>query len=158
MFEISREYKFSAAHRLEGHPKCGRLHGHNYKVVLHLSSNTLDEMGFIMDFGDVDEHIKPLIDQMDHMYLSSLSNAQANDPYSQIASDRGEIFKFPAQDSTAEWMASVFHAHVMNSIRGSGDPISIRAFIEVWETDRNRAIYRPPHVEYTITETGRVSP
>ena len=36
--------KFSAAHFLAGHPKCSRLHGHNYHVRVKLSGE-LDGKG-----------------------------------------------------------------------------------------------------------------
>ena len=46
---------FSAAHRLvkgyEG--KCKHLHGHNYRVLVTLACEQLDEYGFVMDFSEV---------------------------------------------------------------------------------------------------------
>ena len=40
-FAISKEFHFSASHRLEGlhdgHP-CGRMHGHNYVVEIELAT------------------------------------------------------------------------------------------------------------------------
>ena len=38
--EIFKEFSFEAAHRLPNVPtehKCARLHGHSFRVVLHLS-------------------------------------------------------------------------------------------------------------------------
>ena len=46
--EIFKEFTFESAHRLphvpEGH-KCGRLHGHSFKVAIHLSGD-LDPVSY----------------------------------------------------------------------------------------------------------------
>ena len=64
--------KFSAAHTIEGHPKCGRMHGHNYKVVVTLSADTLDKNGMIMDFSDVKKVVHMVVDKLDHTYLNDV--------------------------------------------------------------------------------------
>jgi 6-pyruvoyltetrahydropterin/6-carboxytetrahydropterin synthase len=60
--------KFSAAHAIAGHPKCGRLHGHTYAVhvVVHGDSGP-DEMVF--DFGVVKRALRKLADGMDHRFI-----------------------------------------------------------------------------------------
>lgn len=75
MYTIRKEFHFSASHILEGlvkgHP-CGRLHGHNYKVVVELRSAELDEKGFVKDYGDL-KPIKEHIDQvLDHQHLNDV--------------------------------------------------------------------------------------
>lgn len=51
MFKIHKVCRFESAHRLPGHPVCGKLHGHSYKVEVTVESTELDEHGFIIDFG-----------------------------------------------------------------------------------------------------------
>ena len=70
-FKISKEFHFSASHQLyglrAGH-QCGRLHGHNYVIKVHLSSNTLDITGMVEDYGelrDVKEYIDGVLDHRD---------------------------------------------------------------------------------------------
>lgn len=74
MFEITRRYSFDAAHQLlhlpEGH-KCRRLHGHTYLVNVTVGSTRVDPRAMVMDFADLDEMIKPLIDKFDHRYIAS---------------------------------------------------------------------------------------
>lgn len=76
-FRISKEFHFSASHRLdglaEGHP-CGRLHGHNYVVALELSAGPdgLDPTGFVRDYGDLSEFSRWLDDDVDHRHLNDL--------------------------------------------------------------------------------------
>lgn len=51
MWKIYKVTTFEAAHRLEGHPKCGKLHGHSYKLEVWADSSTLEKkFGFVMDF------------------------------------------------------------------------------------------------------------
>lgn len=54
--EIYREFTFEAAHRLpnvpDGH-KCSRLHGHSYRVEVHVTGTVGDDTGWVQDFGDI---------------------------------------------------------------------------------------------------------
>lgn len=73
--EIFREFTFEAAHRLprvpEGH-KCARLHGHSYKVTVHVEAPVDPELGWVMDFGDIKQAFKPIDAQLDHYYLNDI--------------------------------------------------------------------------------------
>jgi len=73
--EIFREFAFEAAHRLprvpEGH-KCARLHGHSYKVTVHVEAPVDPEQGWVMDFGDIKRAFKPIDAQLDHYYLNDI--------------------------------------------------------------------------------------
>jgi len=75
VFTISKEFHFSASHVLHGLPEghqCGRLHGHNYIVVVELSALEVDDRGFVMDYGDLGP-LKGFIDAtLDHRHLNDL--------------------------------------------------------------------------------------
>ncbi len=60
--------KFSSAHFIVGHDKCGRIHGHNFHVAVEVSG-PLDEHYFVMDFIDVKNAIKAEVDKLDHRIL-----------------------------------------------------------------------------------------
>ncbi|MFJ6701068.1 6-pyruvoyl trahydropterin synthase family protein [Streptomyces sp. NPDC091272] len=76
-FTISKEFHFSASHRLEdlveGHP-CGRLHGHNYTVEMELAAldDALDKTGFVRDYGDLSPFSSWLDAEVDHRHLNDL--------------------------------------------------------------------------------------
>ena len=78
-YEIQKEFHFSASHQLQGLPEghqCGRLHGHNYIVVVVLGSNELDEHGFVVDYGEL-KPLKDFIDsKMDHRHLNDVFDFQ----------------------------------------------------------------------------------
>ncbi len=72
MHTISKQFAFSASHRLEGLPDehpCSRLHGHNYIVELSLTG-TLDEVGFVVDYRDLAPFKDYIDDELDHRHLN----------------------------------------------------------------------------------------
>jgi 6-pyruvoyl tetrahydropterin synthase/QueD family protein len=77
--EIFKEFTFEAAHRLpyvsEGH-KCGRLHGHSFRVELHVAGQVEPESGWLMDFAELKEQFEPLYDQLDHNYLNEIQGLE----------------------------------------------------------------------------------
>ena len=58
---------FSACHVIQGHSKCGRMHGHNYFVSVKLEGDVKD--GLLMDFGPLKEVVKAICREMDHRVL-----------------------------------------------------------------------------------------
>ncbi|MEU5980333.1 6-carboxytetrahydropterin synthase [Streptomyces sp. NPDC047315] len=74
---ISKEFHFSASHRLDGLPQdrpCGRLHGHHYVVELELSAaaDGLDATGFVRDHGDLSAFGRWLDGRVDHRHLNDV--------------------------------------------------------------------------------------
>ncbi len=73
--EIFTEFTFEAAHRLplvpEGH-KCARLHGHSFRVEIHVDGPIGPDTGWVMDFADVRTACEPVRDALDHRYLNEI--------------------------------------------------------------------------------------
>lgn len=71
--EIScaRAFYFDAAHRVVGHEgKCRNLHGHRYRVEAHFTSQKLDHLGMVVDFGVLRERLgKWVADHWDHAVI-----------------------------------------------------------------------------------------
>lgn len=77
--EIFREFTFEAAHRLPNVPaghKCARLHGHSYRVEVHLTGDIDPSTGWLMDFAELKSAFKPLHDQLDHYYLNEIQGLE----------------------------------------------------------------------------------
>lgn len=73
--EIFKEFTFEAAHRLPHVPpghKCARLHGHSYRVALHVRGPVGEQSGWIMDFSDLKEAWQPLHERLDHFFLNEV--------------------------------------------------------------------------------------
>jgi 6-pyruvoyltetrahydropterin/6-carboxytetrahydropterin synthase len=77
--EIYKEFTFEAAHKLpnvaDGH-KCGRLHGHSYKVRLHMKGDIDPISGWFIDFSDIKKLFKPTLDMLDHYYLNDIEGLE----------------------------------------------------------------------------------
>jgi len=68
---IEKDFKFEAAHQLQGHPgKCQWLHGHSYRVTVWIKGTLSEETGMLMDYDELKETCQPVIDEMDHTYLA----------------------------------------------------------------------------------------
>jgi len=77
MYTIRKSFSFSASHQLDGLPKdhpCSQLHGHNYEIIVELQSRTLDIIGFIKDYRELDVIKKWIDDKVDHKHLNDVLN------------------------------------------------------------------------------------
>lgn len=75
MIEIFHDFRFEAAHRLpnvSADHKCSRLHGHSYKVTIHMEGEPDPDMGWFIDFGDLERIVRPVIDMLDHRLLNDI--------------------------------------------------------------------------------------
>jgi 6-pyruvoyltetrahydropterin/6-carboxytetrahydropterin synthase len=66
---LGREFHIDSSHQLEGHPKCGRLHGHTYRIEVMLEGEE-DERGMVMDFADFRREAEAFLDHLDHAHLN----------------------------------------------------------------------------------------
>ncbi|MBL8955624.1 MAG: 6-carboxytetrahydropterin synthase QueD [Myxococcaceae bacterium] len=82
---IFREFRFEAAHRLpnvpQGH-KCHRLHGHSFRVAVHVKGPLHETLGWVRDFADITEAFAPLHKVLDHNYLNEVPGLE--NPTSEI--------------------------------------------------------------------------
>jgi 6-pyruvoyltetrahydropterin/6-carboxytetrahydropterin synthase len=73
--DIFKIFTLEAAHRLPNVPpghKCARLHGHSFRVELHVSGPVDPEAGWVLDFADLKAAFKPFYEQLDHHYLNDI--------------------------------------------------------------------------------------
>ena len=74
-----RVFQIEAAHWLpnvqRGH-KCARLHGHSFRIEVHISGPVGQESGWVMDFADLRMAFQPLFDQLDHNYLNDIKGLE----------------------------------------------------------------------------------
>ena len=73
--EIFKAFTLESAHRLPNVPpghKCARLHGHSFRVEIHVSGPVDPQLGWVMDFADVKAAFDPLFRQLDHNYLNDV--------------------------------------------------------------------------------------
>lgn len=76
MFEITKDFRFEAAHTLNRTietESSRRIHGHSYRATITLRG-TPSTSGMIMDFGILNTHIATLRDILDHRFLDEVPN------------------------------------------------------------------------------------
>jgi 6-pyruvoyltetrahydropterin/6-carboxytetrahydropterin synthase len=74
--ELTREYRFEAAHRLPKVPethKCFRMHGHSFRVEITVAGEIDPAMGWLIDFADITARVEPIIrNELDHRTLNDV--------------------------------------------------------------------------------------
>lgn len=122
MYSVSIEIHFSAAHLLRNYKgKCENLHGHNWKVEVTVSSETLNEAGMVIDFGELKQKTHSIIQGLDHQHLN-------------------EIDYFKDVNPSSENIA----AYIFNLLKEKLDNKNIRLLnVSVWESENAKASYLP---------------
>ena len=124
MFEVTVEGDFSSGHYLRNYKgKCENVHGHNFKVQVRIEGQSLDEAGMLVDFIDVKNVMRGVIDRLDHQFLN-------------------EVPPFDVKNPSAENIAEYFHSEMSQGLASTPVPVRISE-VRVWETDIQSASYRP---------------
>ncbi len=107
-FEVMIERNFSSAHQLRGYKgKCENLHGHNYKIEIYARGRELDNIGLLVDFGELKEAADEVVRYLDHRNINELApfdeelNPSAENlaryilerVSAQVGDDRVQVFK-----------------------------------------------------------------
>lgn len=128
------------------HSHCKFIHGYRLIAKFWFSAKELDNKNWVVDFGDLDDLKKVLQNQFDH----TLCVAQ-DDPllkqFEALHEARGcDLRIMPAVgiEKTAEWCFVVADAH----IKDRTDNRCCVEKVEVWEHEKNSAIYTVQKSEY----------
>lgn len=119
-FRIGKIFDFEAGHRLPSLPpthKCSNQHGHSYTVEVILTAPSLEEPGFVTDFGALAKFKTFLDTELDHHNLH-------------------EVFDFePTSERLAQALAAWFIQNVQPEIPGRLVAVRVR------ETGRSWALF-----------------
>lgn len=74
MYILKAEHSFDSAHFLKGYEgKCANIHGHRWRVILEIQSESLEAegqiRGMVVDFGDFKKDLKQIVDSFDHALI-----------------------------------------------------------------------------------------
>ncbi|NIA20630.1 MAG: 6-carboxytetrahydropterin synthase QueD [Anaerolineaceae bacterium] len=118
-YELTIKMEFGAAHHLRQYKgKCERLHGHNWKVDIHLSAEALNEDGMVVDFVEAKTAARQVLERFDHYYLN-------------------EVPPFDALNPTSENIARVLAEGIQKQL-----PDGVRLTrVTAWESDNCGATY-----------------
>lgn len=111
---------FAAAHLLRDYEGvCNRLHGHNWKVEVLVTTTKLNSVGMGVDFKVIKDATRELIGRLDHRNLNDIP------PFDKIN---------PTAENISEYLYSELST-VLNT-----DGIKVSA-VTLWETDRASVTY-----------------
>ena len=78
MYEVTVEATFSSGHYLRNyHGKCENPHGHNYRVQITFAGEELDQTGLLLDFKELKQLLRPIVDYLDHKMINELNLSPA---------------------------------------------------------------------------------
>jgi 6-pyruvoyltetrahydropterin/6-carboxytetrahydropterin synthase len=123
MHTIFKDFTFAAAHSIRGHTRgCENLHGHNYRVRVHLRTEQLDHLGMVLDFADLKEMMQEILGPFDHRVIN-------------------DIPPFDERNTTAELFSEYVFQEVSRRLQDQ-DRVRV-ARVEVWENDTACAVFEP---------------
>jgi 6-pyruvoyltetrahydropterin/6-carboxytetrahydropterin synthase len=139
MFKIKSEVQFDMAHYLSGYNgKCSNIHGHRYKLIAQLKSETLHTegqlRGMVDDFSNFKNALKKISIMFDHKLI-----IEDNEEGIELAKKLRELpndfdIEFVNYRPTAEEMSR----DIFNKLKAWGLPIYE---VELFETPNNSCIY-----------------
>jgi 6-pyruvoyltetrahydropterin/6-carboxytetrahydropterin synthase len=122
MYEVMIETEFSAAHALRNYcGKCENLHGHNWKIEVHVRGTRLDEAGLLIDFKELKTATKKVMEKVDHKVLNEIP------PFDEVCN--------PSSENIARFVLEEVGAQLNNQYRCV---YKVRA----WETPTTAACYQ----------------
>ncbi len=120
MFELMVETTFAAAHQLRGYKgKCEQMHGHNWKVQVHVVAERLNDIDIVMDFHDIKKLLNEVIEPLDHSFLNDIF------PFTE---------KNPSSENIAKWIYDSLNKKLASEF------VQVSA-VTVWESDTASATY-----------------
>ena len=130
MVTIRTVVRFEAGHRQLGDlGTCGSQHGHNWKAEVLVSGTVTNPLGYLVDFKDIDDTIKPF----DHAVILNEKDPLAGmlDKWGQkVCTIRGN----PTCEVLAEGMVSMIRSYCVGH-----DLIITGIRVVLWENDDSYA-------------------
>ena len=77
--EVVQAFRFEAAHFLPNVPdthRCKNMHGHSYRIDVHVAGPVDPFSGMVIDFFDVEDAFEPVMKLLDHQVLNEVSGLE----------------------------------------------------------------------------------
>ena len=139
MFKVKSQIEFDMAHYLSGYDgKCSNIHGHRYKLIVSVKSETLHQegqlRGMVDDFGNIKARLKEIEDLYDHKLV--IEDNEDGRLVAQKLSELPNAFKVmlvPYRATAEEMSRDIFY-----KLKDMGLNVSE---VELFETPTNSCTY-----------------
>lgn len=129
---IQTEVKFEAGHRqYMDTGKCGFLHGHNYKAVVTIECDQVNDLGYVIDFKVVHDII---VNTLDHRVI-----LHEKDPLSHILATNGQRVTCLGVNPTAENIATFIVNKIVAVLYSFSHSDGSFVSVKLWENDHSWA-------------------
>jgi len=68
--KVTKIFTFEAAHYLPGHPTCGHVYGHSYKLEVTVKGQP-NNSGMVIDFHELKAKVNDVLANYDHTLLNN---------------------------------------------------------------------------------------
>lgn len=68
---VGKTFTFEAAHFLPNHEKCGRVHGHTYKVTVEVEGPVCNGTNMVIDLHVLSAWVRSITEEFDHQLLNA---------------------------------------------------------------------------------------
>ncbi len=137
MYYLKSEAAFDSAHFLSGYDgKCKNLHGHRWRVLAEINSETLSEekqtRGMVIDFSDLKSALKSICDELDHSFIYEEGSLKSK-TIEALKEEDFKLISLPFRPT-----AENFAKHFFDLLVNKGFNVNC---VEVFETPNNSATY-----------------
>lgn len=139
MFKIKSEVGFDMAHYLSGYNgKCSNIHGHRYRLIAELASETLHQngqlRGMVDDFSNFKKELKAISENFDHKLIVE-DNEEGRELVKKIDElpSKFAIVLVPYRPTAEEMARDIF-----NRLKAAKLPVCM---VELFETPNNSCTY-----------------
>lgn len=139
MFKIKSEIQFDMAHYLSEYDgKCSNIHGHRYRLIAKLASETLHKegqtRGMVEDFSNFKNKLKEIKTEFDHkLVIENNEEGRELSKKLSILPNNFDIVLVGYRPTAEEMSRDIF-----NKLKAKGLPIYE---VELFETPNNSCIY-----------------
>ena len=120
MYKIIETFKFVSCHNfIDAFGIATGSHGHDWNVKITAITDSLNEMGQVIEYKTLRELVQEEIDKFDQKYLN-------------------EMEEFKGMNPTEEIIAALLHQVFSEKINNGNIKISE---VEIWELEKRRVVY-----------------
>jgi len=165
MNTVTKSYRdLPAAHRQPNHDgHCRLIHGHNFAFDITFGCNFLDENGFVVDVGKLEEVKAFLVESFDHTLLLNSDDPRleylvagltselkvtpggvGEEDTETVQSPVAKIVFVPncGMEGLAKWVFEEVQGIVTKQVPGAKERGLLVVEVVCWEDSKNRATYR----------------